>query len=64
MLYDFLTEQLAPKETGSVASGPHSVKSVMDKSSPQQSTQNTLTPADLTPAWRGPVPRKDTKHSA
>src|ERR1700678_313058 len=34
MLYDFLTEQLAPKETGSVASGPHSVKSAIDKSSP------------------------------
>jgi hypothetical protein len=64
MLYDFLTESLAPKETGSIASGPHSVKSAMDKSSPVQSSQNTLTPADLSPAWRGPAPRKDAKHSA
>ena len=64
MLYDFLTESLAPKETGSIARGPNSAKSVMDKSSPEQSSQNTLSPADLTPAWRGPVPRKDAKHSA
>ena len=64
MLYDFLTEQLAPKETGSLASGSHSVKSAMDKSSPERSSQNTLTPADLAPAWRGPMPRKDAKHSA
>src|SRR5580704_12239404 len=63
MLYDFLTEQLAPKETGSLASGSHSVKSAMDKSSPERSSQNTLTPADLAPAWRGPMPRKDAKHS-
>jgi hypothetical protein len=64
MLYDFLTEQLGPKETGSVASGPHSVKSAMDKSAPEQSSQNTLTPADLTPTWRGAPPRKDAKHAA
>jgi Family of unknown function (DUF5330) len=64
MLYDFLTESLAPKETGSIARGPNSAKSVMDKSSPEQSSQNTLSPADLTPAWRGPVLRKDAKHSA
>jgi Family of unknown function (DUF5330) len=64
MLYDFLTEQLAPKETGSVAGGPHSIKSAMDKSTAEQSSQNTLTPADLTPVWRGPAPRKDAKHAA
>jgi uncharacterized protein DUF5330 len=64
MLYDFLTESLAPKETGSVARGPNSTKSAMDKSSPEHSSQNTLSPADLTPVWRGPVPRKDAKHSA
>jgi len=68
MLYDFLTEALAskqtskeqskeqsqdsPKVTGSLASGP-------DKAS-----QNTLTPADLVPAWRGPLPRKNARNSA
>ncbi len=66
MLYDFLTEALAskdlskdpskdvstPKVTGSLASGA-------DKAS-----QNTLTPADMVPAWHAPVPRKDPRHSA
>jgi hypothetical protein len=55
MLYDFLTEALAPRETGSLASG---------KASADKASQNTLTPADLAPAWRGPAPRKDPKHSA
>ena len=67
MLYDFLTEQLAPKETGSLASnGSHPGKSVLvraDKSGPERASQNTLTPADLAPVWRAPVPRKETKHS-
>ncbi len=64
MLYDFLTEALAskgpardmsneaPKVTGSLASGA-------DKTS-----QNTLTPADMVPAWHAPLPRKDPRHSA
>ncbi len=63
MLYDFLTERLASKDTGSIAnSGARSGKQatpVVDKGS-----QNTLTPADLAPAWRSPTPRKDAKHSA
>jgi hypothetical protein len=71
MLYDFLTEQLAPKETGSLASAggsrlgkPVLAKSVADKSSAERASQNTLTPADLTPLWHAPAPRKDAKHSA
>ena len=71
MLYEFLTDALAhketaPKDTGSIQAGNsgHSIKSAMDKSSPDKSSQNTLTPADLTPAWRGPPPRKDAKHTA
>jgi hypothetical protein len=70
MLYDFLTEALAPKETGSVASGsaPHSNKTEMDKSADKaalaKASQNTLTPADLAPAWHIPVPHKDGKRSA
>jgi hypothetical protein len=27
-------------------------------------SQNTLTPADLAPAWHGPQPPKDAKHAA
>jgi hypothetical protein len=66
MLYDFLTEQLAPKETGSLASasGPHAGKSATIKTAQERASQNTLTPADLAPSWRGPTPRKDAKHSA
>jgi len=51
MLYEFLTEKLAPTETGSIAT-PASKK--IDSGS---RSQNTLIPADLTPAWRGPEPR-------
>jgi len=46
MLYEFLNEQLGPSETGTVAESP---------------SQNTLTPADLEPAWRGPLPRRDRR---
>jgi Family of unknown function (DUF5330) len=77
MIYDFLTEALAsreaskestkdsapqsPKVTGSLASGgtPPAGKSFAD-----QASQNTLTPADLVPAWRGPAPAKNAKHAA
>ena len=66
MLYDFLTEALAPKETGSLASGAgsHPGKSAMNKALADKGSQNTLTPADLAPAWRGSAPRKDAKHAA
>ncbi len=70
MLYEFLTDTLAPKETGSVASsgarfGKSAMdKPVMDRAAFDRASQNTLAPADLAPAWRGPAPRKDAKHSA
>jgi hypothetical protein len=68
MLYDFLTEKLAPRETGSLprGAGQHGgiAKTALDKSSPERASQNTLTPADLAPAWRGPQPRSDAKHAA
>jgi len=65
MLYEFLTEQLAPRTTGSVTRGiakPEPAENA-DKAA-DSSSQSTLTPADLTPAWRGPQPRKDAAHSA
>ena len=67
VLYDFLTEALAPKDTGTVARGTaprggtakvEPVKSSADRS------QNTLTPADLAPAWGGPQSPKAAKHAA
>jgi hypothetical protein len=68
MLYDFLSEALAPRETGSLTNGTprgsSSAKATPEKSVPERTSQNTLTPADLAPAWRGPAPRKDSKPSA
>src|SRR5271154_3515825 len=59
MLYDFLTEALAPHETGSVAgdSGRRGGKLAAEKPAVAKTSQNTLSPADLAPAWRAPVAR-------
>jgi hypothetical protein len=67
MLYDFLTEALAPKNTGSLGGlkkpGLDKAgldRAGLDKATPDASSQNTLTPTDLGPIWRGPAaPRKD-----
>jgi hypothetical protein len=68
MLYDFLTEKLAPRETGSLPNGAGQrgsiAKAALDKSAPERASQNTLTPADLAPAWHAPQSRKDAKHAA
>jgi hypothetical protein len=68
MLYDVLSEALAPRETGSLANGTPrragAAKAALEKSAAAQTSQSTLTPADLAPSWRGPVSRKDGKHSA
>ncbi len=60
MLYDFLTDALAPSETGSVTSVNTGKREATAKS------QDTLLPGDIAPAWRGPLPRRDPrgKHSA
>jgi hypothetical protein len=48
MLYELLTDQLPPRETGSLpARGPLS--------------RDTLTPADLRPPWRGPQPHREPR---
>ncbi len=46
MLYEFLTEKFGQDKTGSIAPSP-------------SASQHTLTPADLSPAWRGPHPVRD-----
>jgi hypothetical protein len=51
MLYEFLTEKLAPTETGSIGTAAGKKTEVGTQS------QNTLLPADTKPAWRGPAPR-------
>jgi hypothetical protein len=53
MVYDFLTEQLGPAETGSVT-----------PAAPRTATRpgrDTLTSADLGPGWRGPPVREDKR---
>jgi Family of unknown function (DUF5330) len=68
MLYDMLSEALAPRETGSVSSPPTrriaGTKATPEKISVERTSQSTLTPADLAPSWRGPPSRKDGKHPA
>lgn len=55
MVYEFLSEKMAPAETGSVAP----VKATSTGGT--KGSQHTLKPADLQPAWRGPAPRKDAQ---
>jgi len=61
MLYEILSEAMASHDTGSSAAG--TAQSPLAKDS-QQASQNTLTPADLSPAWRGPPARKTPRHAA
>jgi hypothetical protein len=53
MLYEFLTDALAPAETGSVTAA--STRKVDSRS------QDTLLPADLAAGWRSPLPRPDPR---
>jgi hypothetical protein len=68
MLYEAFSDAMAPHDTGSLAgTTPQKAgitKTAQGKSAADRTSQNTLTPADLAPAWRRPAPRKDTKHSA
>lgn len=61
MLYEFLTEALAPRDTGSLAG--HGGTLAGGKAAARDS-QNTLTPADLAPAWHGPAAHKDLRNPA
>jgi Family of unknown function (DUF5330) len=67
ILYDRLTEAMAPRETGAVGNGAAQTlagKSTAEKSATERPSQSTLSPADLGPAWRGPPGRKDGKPAA
>ena len=67
ILYEALSEAMAPRETGSVGASvsKNTVgKSAAEKSAAEHPSQSTLTPADIAPAWRGPPARKDGKHAA
>ncbi len=58
MLYEFLSEVLAPRETGSLGG---EAGTAAGNAAPLRDSQNTLTPADLAPAWHGPVVHKDPR---
>jgi len=60
MLYDFLSETLASKQTSK--DSPKVTGSLAR--SADKASENTLTPADLAPAWRAPLPRKNPRHQA
>ena len=64
ILYDFLTERLASRDAATPSRTGSIVKAAQDKTVAVDASQNTLTPADLVPVWRGPPVRKDLKHSA
>ena len=55
MVYDFISERAAPRETGSVTTRPRQLAA---QAAPAARSQDTLTAADLVPAWRGP--RRET----
>jgi hypothetical protein len=58
MLYDFLAERYGPQATGSIAAGSSAPRTVgMGRPS-----QNTLTPSDIAPVWRGPPLRKEAQY--
>jgi hypothetical protein len=60
MVYDFISERAseraAPRETGSVSARP--TRQGASQAAPAARSQDTLTAADLVPAWRGP-PRRE-----
>jgi hypothetical protein len=72
MLYEFLTEAVASRQTGALppativprggAAGTPGTRPI--RSSLVGTSQNTLTPADLTAPWHGPQTRKDAKPAA
>jgi hypothetical protein len=66
MLYDLLSEALAPRESALPASAKPvatSGKPLPDKAVVEPASENTLTPGDLAPPWRGPSPRNEGKRS-
>jgi hypothetical protein len=56
MLYDYLSEHLGADDGGSVANSSPA-KSIAQSS--VRASRDTLAPADLVAAWRGPRPRKE-----
>lgn len=60
MVYDFINERTAPRETGSIAAKPAKPASAPAKPAGGKS-QDTLTAVDLAPAWHSPRRDAHTK---
>ncbi len=56
MVYDFINERSGPRETGSISKAT--------RQPPAAKSQDTLTAADLVPAWRGPRRETHNTHGA
>jgi hypothetical protein len=54
MLYEYLNEHLGPNDTGTVASAATGKAVPLPTARP---SQHTLSPIDVSSAWRGPQPR-------
>ena len=66
MVYDFISERSAPHETGSVTTKPtrQAAQQGGSHAAPTAKSQDTLTAADLVPAWRGPRRESHNKNGA
>jgi hypothetical protein len=65
MLYEFLNDQLGPNDTSETGAVTKAGTRSAGKAVPlplARPSQNTLTPADLAPAWRGPQPHRATRN--
>jgi hypothetical protein len=58
MVYEFLNEQLGPNEAGPPTTSSMATTATSVPLPVARPPQNTLTPEDLAPAWRGPQPHR------
>jgi hypothetical protein len=58
MLYEYVTERFGARGAGPTESAASSRAVPLP---PARPSQHTLSPTDLTPAWRGPQPRKEAR---
>jgi uncharacterized protein DUF5330 len=63
-LYEFLNEKIAPTESDPVATATPGRRAGTIPLPPPRPSQHTLTPTDLAPAWRGPLPHRDARAPA
>jgi hypothetical protein len=63
-LYEFFNEKLAPNENDAVTTSTSAASRKTVPLPTARPSQQTLMPADLVPAWRGPPPRRDAHERA